>query len=94
VRVVCRPLGRAAGLGRFQGRLDDAGNADRHLVLKLEDVFQETVEPVGPEMRAGRRVDQLRADAHAAAGLSHRAFEDIAHTQFTPDLLHVEYLPL
>jgi hypothetical protein len=50
--VVCRPLGRAAGLGRFQGRLDDAGDADRYLVLKLEHVFKRAVEPVCPKRRA------------------------------------------
>ena len=29
------------------------GDADRHLVLKLEHVFERAVEAVGPEMRAG-----------------------------------------
>ena len=73
-------VGQAAGLDRFQGRLDDTGYGDRHLVLQLEDVFHETVEPVGPEMRAGHRVDQLRADAHTASTFADRTFEYIAHT--------------
>ena len=50
-----RPRGGAAHLGRLQCRLDDAGDADRDLVLKLEDVFERAVEAVGPEMRAGQR---------------------------------------
>ena len=48
-----RPRGGAAHLGGLQCRLDDAGDADRDLVLKLEHVFERAVEAVGPEMRAG-----------------------------------------
>jgi hypothetical protein len=87
-------LGRAPDFGHLQGRLDDAGHADRHFVLHFEDVFEETVEPVGPQMRAGRRVDKLRGNPDSAPGFAHRAFEDIAHTQFTPDPLHVYCLAL
>src|SRR6516225_3502621 len=43
--------------------------ADRGgLVLPLPMSGERAVKPVGPEMCAARRVDQLRADAHAAAG--------------------------
>jgi len=45
-------------------------------------------------MRAVRRVDQLRGNAHAPACLAHRAFEDVADTQFAPDLLHIDRLAL
>ena len=45
-------------------------------------------------MRAGCRVDQLRGDAHPAAGLAHRAFEDIADAELAADLLHVDGLAL
>jgi hypothetical protein len=41
-------------------------------------------------MRSGRRVDQLRADAHAATGFTNGAFEDVAHTQFAADLLQID----
>ena len=50
---------RAFDLGLAERRLDDTGDANRDLVLKLEDVFERTVEAVGPEMRAAERVDQL-----------------------------------
>ena len=66
---------------------------DRHLVLKLEDVFERAVEAIGPEMRAGDRIDQLRGDAHPVAALAHRAFEHVAHAEFAADLLHVDGLP-
>ena len=85
-----RPVGRSGCFGGLQSRLDDAGHADRHVVLKLEDLFQGTVEPLGPKMRAGRRIDQLRADAHTAAGFANGTFEDIAYAQLTADLLHVK----
>jgi hypothetical protein len=32
--------------------LDNAGDARRHLVLKLEDIFERTVDTVCPQMRA------------------------------------------
>ena len=59
-QVVSRSVGRAADFRCLQGRLDDAGDADRHIVLKLENVFQGTVESVSPEIRSRRSVDQLR----------------------------------
>src|SRR6266481_1925351 len=63
-QIASRPLGRTADFGRLQCWLDDAGNARRHLVLKLEDVFERAVEPIGPEMRVAGRIDQLRGDTH------------------------------
>jgi len=45
-------------------------------------------------MSAGRRVDQLGADAHVAGGFANSAFEDITHAQFPADLLHVDCLAL
>ena len=73
---------------------DDAGDANRHLVLKLEDIFERAVEAVGPEMGAGESFDQLRGDPDAVPRLSHRAFEHVSDTQLTPDLFHVDRLAL
>ena len=58
--------------------------------MKLEHVFDQAIEAVGPQMRAGFGVDQLRGDAHAVAALAHRTFEDIAHSEFAAHLLHVD----
>ena len=52
-KVARRPLGRASDLGRLQCRLDHTGDADRHLILQLEDALQRAVEAAGPKMRAG-----------------------------------------
>ena len=57
-----RPTRRASRFGGLQCRLDDPGDIRRHLVLKLENFFQRTVEAVGPQMGARRGVDQLRSD--------------------------------
>src|SRR6185437_17168802 len=84
----------ARGFRDPQFRLDDAGDARRHLVLKVEHVFDLALEAVGPEMRAGARIDELPGDAQAAAGLAHRAFEDIVDGELAPDLLHVDRLSL
>ena len=92
--IVGRPRGGAAHLGGLQCRLDDPGDADGDLVLKLEHVFQRAVEAVGPQMRAGFGIDQLPGDAHPVAALAHRAFEHIAHAEFAPDLLHIDARPL
>jgi hypothetical protein len=69
-----RPRGGSAHLGGLQCWLDDAGDADRDLVLKVEDIFERAVEAVGPQMSAGGRVDQLPGDSHALPGFAHRAF--------------------
>src|SRR5580693_9660827 len=45
-------------------------------------------------MRPVCRVDQLRGDADPAARFAHRAFENIAHTQFAADRLHIDRLAL
>ena len=70
-----RPSGRAPGgtlyLGQLQGRLDHPGNRRSYLILQVEHICDLTVETIGPEVRAGFRFDQLRGDAHAAAGLAH-----------------------
>jgi hypothetical protein len=52
--------------------------------------FEQAVEPVGPEMRAACRVDQLRGDAHPVSAFAHRAFQDIADAELAADLLHID----
>ena len=84
--VVGRPRGRTADFGGVQGRLDNAGDTDRHFVLELEHICQRTVEAIRPEMGGGLGLDQLRGDAHPVAALAHRAFEDIADPELASEL--------
>ena len=84
-----RSSGRTGALGGLQRGFDDPGNARRHFVLKLEDIVERAVEPVGPQMRTGRGIDQLSRNAHATPRLADGALKHIADAQFAPDLLHV-----
>ena len=67
----------------------------RHdLILQLEQVGHVFLEAVGPEMRAGFGVDELRVDAHPVLVALHRAFEHIADAELLADLLGVDVLAL
>src|SRR5215471_2252260 len=83
---------RPFGLGNLKRRLDDCGDAGRDLILKVEYIFQRAVEPIGPEMRADFRLDQLPSDAHSVAGFPHTALEHVAHAEFERDLLYIDRL--
>jgi hypothetical protein len=60
------------------------------LILQLENVVERAVEAVGPDVRAGRCVDQLPGDAHPVAGFAHAAFEDEAHAKLLRHLFHAD----
>jgi hypothetical protein len=45
-------------------------------------------------MRSARGIDQLGGDAHPPARLANRALEDIADTELSPDLFHIDRLSL
>jgi hypothetical protein len=71
VQILCsdvagRSLGRSADFRSSQCRFDDPSHTDRHLVLQLENIFEGAVEALGPQMRAGFSLNQLRRDAHSA----------------------------
>src|SRR6185369_2299106 len=63
-----------------------------HRVLDREDVFQVAIVTLGPHMPVGLCVDQLYGDAHAVAGPSHAAFDDVLHPEVLGDLPHVDRL--
>ena len=80
--------------GPTQARLDRADDRQRDLVLQREDVVELAVVALGPDVGAGRRIDELAGDAHAIRRLAHAAFEHVAHAEFAADLLHVDRRPL
>ena len=65
------------GVGsRFRFRPDEfvvqrIGQSRDHLILQFEEVRYVLLEPVGPEMRAGFGVDELRVDADAGSVALH-----------------------
>src|SRR6516164_4792716 len=91
-KVARRPICRTADLSGLKGRFDDARYADCYFVLQFEDVFERTVEVVGPEMRAGYGVDQLSGDANPLTRSANASFQNISDTEFPSDLLHVDGL--
>jgi hypothetical protein len=46
---------------------------------------QLAVEAVGPDVRAGRRVDQLSGETKPIAAAPYTAFDHVANTEFPPD---------
>jgi hypothetical protein len=63
-RVTDRPL----DLGEAQLGLDSTNDTAGDLVLELEDVVERPIKPVGPNVSAAGRVDQLTGDANPGAG--------------------------
>ena len=48
---------------------------------------------LGPEMRVGAGVDQLRAHAHPTTGPLHTAFQNMCHTKLLPYLAKIALYP-
>jgi hypothetical protein len=65
----------------------DDGLSD--LVLQREDIHQLAVVTVGPKMVATRRVDKLRRDPNAIAGLANAALHEVADIQVRGHVLNL-----
>jgi catechol 2,3-dioxygenase-like lactoylglutathione lyase family enzyme len=95
VEVVCReaPRARAARLLDLRladGGLDGGGDARGDVVLQVEEVSEGTVEARGPELRAGVRLDELRADTDLGRRPAHASLEDVADAELLRRVLHVD----
>src|SRR5215472_1264851 len=71
---------------------DNPGDARCDLVLHDKDVTKVALVPVGPDMSARSRIDQLRRDAHTVAALPYRAFQHVADTELTTDPFYIDCL--
>src|SRR5205807_5270572 len=85
---------RPFDLGFAQDRPDRANDALCDPVLQIERVFQGTVEAVGPQMLAARRLDELAGDADPVAGLAEASLDYIPHPELARDLLRVRTFAL
>jgi hypothetical protein len=73
----------------------DRGNDHRgDLVLDREDVGNGAIVTLGPDMRAGRGIDELARNAQAIAGLANASFQNILHAKVSGDLADVGGLSL
>ena len=86
-------LDPAAGIAE-ELNIRASSQAAGDLVLRFREVRAIGVEPVGPEMRAGFGIDQLRVHPNLVTGPPHAAFEDIANAELAADLLYVDRLAL
>src|SRR5262249_486870 len=83
--------------GRFGSdklKVKGYSNSVRDLILKREQIARVRVEPLGPEMGVGLRVDQLGIDADLIARTPDAPFENVTHTKLSADLLGVDALVL
>ena len=83
IRFAPRPL----DLREAEHRTGRPDHGFGNLVLKIERIFERAVKPLGPQMLAALGLDQLAADADAAAGLAQAALDDVADAKLAPELL-------
>ena len=89
-----RGLFRASRLGGDELGVQRARQPRDDFVLHVEEIGEGLVEPLGPEMIARFRVDELHVDAHAVSAALNAALEHIADVQLAADLLQIDGLPL
>src|SRR5262249_54211279 len=77
----------------LQFRRNRADHARGDLILQIEDIIERALEAIRPQVTASGGIDQLSGDAHAVRRLAYAAFEQIANTEFTTDLLRIESPP-
>src|SRR4029079_18477475 len=75
-------------------RLDGRYDSPRNLVLHREDVADDALMLLGPDLVAARSVDKTARYAKPFAASAHAALEDVAHTQLLRDHPVVEDLAL
>src|SRR5262249_433375 len=75
--------------GLRHGRLDRSGDCRSNSILKIEDVFQQAVELVRPEMCTGIALDQLARNTNPVCGPPNAAFKHVPHPQLAADPTYV-----
>ncbi len=73
-----------------QRGLESGGDGIHDLVLHGEDVFEVAIVPLGPELAAVGRVDELAADADALARATHAPGNDVANPEIAAHLPRVD----
>src|SRR3546814_14332815 len=76
-------------LGTFELRRDRADDACGHLILQVEDIVEGAFESLGPDMGAGRRIDELSGDTYALFRFAQAALQHVAHAELAPHLLQI-----
>jgi hypothetical protein len=79
---------------RQQRQLERGDNRLRDLVLQREDVVEVPVVALAPDLRLGRRVDELRRDPHSCTGLADASDEDVVGLGLPADLADAAFRAL
>ncbi len=93
-QVLRRAGPRAHRFGFQQFGLNRCDDFSRDLILQFKYIGELAVVAVGPDVIAGRGIDQLRGDPHAVAALADTAFQHVAHAKLARGALHVDGLAL
>ena len=70
--------------------IERARQARDDFILHIEEIGERLVEPLGPEVTASLRVNELHVDAHAVRAALDAALEDIADVQLAADLFQID----
>src|SRR5581483_6491219 len=79
----------ALDFGFPKARLDRADHTQRDFILNREDVGEQSIVSIGPEVRPRFRLDELSADANAVSCLAEPSLKHIADAEFAPDLSYI-----
>ena len=77
-----------------QLQLERGDDVSRDIVLEGEDIGEDPIESLGPEMAARRGIDQLGGYANPVSRLPDAALEDIADLQLAGELVDLHGLAL
>src|SRR6516225_3439262 len=70
------------------------GNRFGYFILNCKDVIELAIVFLGPRLQPVVHVDQLHVDAHLIAGLLQTSFENMCHSECSPDFLQIEIATL
>src|SRR5262245_39117697 len=94
VKPTWRLLLDSLTLGHVKLWFDSTHYTGRDFVLQLEYMDQGPFVALRPDLAPDRSICELNADAEAVASFADAAFQDVLHTKFAPDLLHIYRFPL
>src|SRR5208283_2838603 len=77
-----------------EARLDRPDYTHGNLVLKRENIFQDPIVLLSPQIGVGFRIDQLYGNTDSIARLAHAALKHVANTKFIRHLLNSDRLIL
>jgi hypothetical protein len=85
---------RSLDLGVPQLWFNGADHTFSDTVLQLEDIIQQALDAVGPDVSARCGIYELSNDANAVSSFANTAFQDATNAKFTRDIPYIRILTL